>query len=134
MFVTAFYLILSPDNGLVQYVNAGHNLPILRRANGDLVELHKGGMALGWFEDNPLIQDSVAMETGDLLVLYTDGVTDACNANIEEYGLDRFKATLSTCGGLTTQQALARVRDSITEFAGDAVASDDITLVAIRRI
>ncbi|MBN1315507.1 MAG: SpoIIE family protein phosphatase [Anaerolineales bacterium] len=134
MFVTAFYLALSPDDGLVQYVNAGHNLPILRRANGELLELHKGGMALGWFDDNPLIQDCVEMEPGDLLVLYTDGVTDACNTNVEEYGIGRLKATLSACNGLSAQQALARIRNSVSDFAGDAVASDDITLVAIRRI
>lgn len=133
MFVTAFYLVLSPSSGRVQYVNAGHNLPILRRASGEIVQLKKGGMPLGWFDDNPLQQHEITMEAGDLLVLYTDGVTDACNRARDEFGLARLQECVARCGGLSAQDVLNTINRAVSQFAGSAAASDDITLVTIRR-
>ncbi len=133
MFVTAFYLVLSPSSGRVQYVNAGHNLPILRRASGEIIQLNKGGMPLGWFDDNPLQQHEVTLETGDLLVLYTDGVTDACNRAGDEFGLIRLEDCVARCGGLSAQQVVTTINRAVSQFAGTAAASDDITMVTIRR-
>ncbi len=133
MFVTAFYLLFSPNSGRVQYVNAGHNLPLLRRASGELVELEMGGMALGWFVENPLVERELILEPGDLLVLYTDGVTDACNLAKEEFGLQRLWNLVDTCGELGAQETLDCINRAVSRFVGDAPAADDITLVVIRR-
>jgi sigma-B regulation protein RsbU (phosphoserine phosphatase) len=133
MFVTAFYLVLSPSSGRVQYVNAGHNLPILRRAGGEMVQLYKGGMPLGWFDDNPLQQHEVTLEAGDLLVLYTDGVTDACNRAGDEFGMIRLQDCVARCGEISAVQVVNSINRAVSQFAGTAAASDDITMVTIRR-
>jgi sigma-B regulation protein RsbU (phosphoserine phosphatase) len=133
MFVTAFYLVLSPGSGTARYVNAGHNLPLLRRADGEIVELEKGGMALGWFDENPLVERQLTLESGDLLVLYTDGVTDACNREMIEFGKQRLWEVVAACDGLSASSALEQITRAVTEFAGGAAASDDITLVVVRR-
>jgi sigma-B regulation protein RsbU (phosphoserine phosphatase) len=133
MFVTAFYLLLSPENGRIRYVNAGHNLPLVVRAGGRIEELMKGGMALGWFDDNPLAEREVELERGDLLILYTDGVTEACNLHQEEFGLPRFRELLSTCHNAPAPAVVKRINRAVSEFAGEAVAADDITLVVLRR-
>jgi serine phosphatase RsbU (regulator of sigma subunit) len=134
MFVTAFYLVFSPNSGRVRYVNAGHNLPLLRRADGEIFELAKGGMALGWFEDNPLVEHELIMEPGDLLVLYTDGVTDACNLAGEEFGLHGLWNVVSSCGGESAQDVMNCINQAVARFAGGAAAFDDITLVTVRRM
>ena len=133
MFVTAFYLLFSPNSGRVRYVNAGHNLPLLRRASGEIVELEMGGMALGWFVENPLVERELILEPGDLLVLYTDGVTDACNVAQEEFGLQRLWNLVATCGELGAEETLDCINRAVSRFVGDAPAADDITLVVIRR-
>ena len=134
MFVTAFYLLFTPESGHVRYVNAGHNLPLLCRAGGQVEELKKGGMALGWFEENPLVERELTLETNDLLVLYTDGVTEACNVRQEEFGLQRLRDLVSTCRGHSAQDVLSRINEAVASFAGEAAAADDITLVVVRRI
>lgn len=133
MFVTAFYLVLSPGSGTVRYVNAGHNLPLLRRADGEIVELEKGGMALGWFEENPLVERQLTLESGDLLVLYTDGVTDACNREMTEFGKQRLWEVVAAGDGLSARSALEQITRAVSRFADGAAASDDITLVVVRR-
>jgi sigma-B regulation protein RsbU (phosphoserine phosphatase) len=133
MFVTAFYLLFSPNSGRVRYVNAGHNLPLLRRASGEIVELEMGGMALGWFVENPLVERELILEPGDLLLLYTDGVTDACNLAQEEFGLQRLRNLVATCGELGAQETLDCINGAVSRFVGDAPATDDITMVVIRR-
>ncbi len=133
MFVTAFYLLLSPDSGRIRYVNAGHNLPLVVRAGGRVEELKKGGMALGWFEENPLVERELALEKGDLLVLYTDGVTDACNVHLEEFGLQRLWKLVSGCHNTPAPEVLQRINTAVSNFAGEAAAADDITMVIMRR-
>jgi sigma-B regulation protein RsbU (phosphoserine phosphatase) len=133
MFVTAFYLLLTPNSGRVRYVNAGHNLPLLVRAGGRVEELKKGGMALGWFEENPLVERELTLESGDLLVLYTDGVTEACNIRQEEFGLRRLWKLVATCHNIPAPVVLKRINKAVSDFAGEAAAADDITLVVLRR-
>lgn len=134
MFVTAFYLLLDPRSGRVQYVNAGHNLPVMRRAQGEIVELNRGGMALGWFDDNPLREHELELESGDLLVLYTDGVTDACNEAMKAFGTGRLRSVVSACGGLSAQKALDRIEQAVAEHTDGAPPFDDIALVVVRRL
>jgi sigma-B regulation protein RsbU (phosphoserine phosphatase) len=133
MFVTAFYAVLSPGSGRIQYVNAGHNPPLLRRAAGDVEALSRGGMALGLHPDNRLTLGELELRVGDVLVLYTDGVTEAPNRQMEEFGLRRLMELLARCGGLDAAGWLQRILEAVRAFTGEAAAFDDITLVVIRR-
>jgi sigma-B regulation protein RsbU (phosphoserine phosphatase) len=133
MFVTAFYLELQPGSGQIEYVNAGHNLPLLRRADGTIEVLPRGGMALGVEADNPLVLRELTLGVGDLLVLYTDGVTDATNDRMEEFGTEQLTDIVAGCGGLTAVACLQRILAAVAEFAGGGAPFDDITLLVIRR-
>jgi serine phosphatase RsbU (regulator of sigma subunit) len=133
MFVTAFYAVLRPGSGRIEYVNAGHNPPLLRRADGSVEALSRGGMALGLYPDSQLALCELELEVGDLLVLYTDGVTDAPNRRMEEFGLRRLVELLAPCGGLGAAECLQRILEAVGEFTGETAAFDDIALVVIRR-
>jgi sigma-B regulation protein RsbU (phosphoserine phosphatase) len=133
MFVTAFYAVLSPGSGRIQYVNAGHNPPLVRRTAGGVEVLSKGGMALGLHPDNRLALGELGLEVGDLLVLYTDGVTEAPNRRMEEFGLRRLTELVAQCGGLDSAACVQRILEAVREFTGETAAFDDITLVVIRR-
>ena len=90
MFVTVFYAVLDPDLQELIYANAGHNPPLVRRANGGIETLGRTGMALGLTEEMALTDARLTLALGDALFLYTDGVTDALNSQGEHYGLARF--------------------------------------------
>ncbi len=132
MFVTVFYGILNTHTGEIEYVNAGHNPPYILTSTGlDKVEM-TGGTILGCMEDYDYQSKKVTLKPGDLLYLYTDGVTEAFNAREELYGEDRLEAFLQT---RLTDPIDRVVEDSfgeVTRFATGVPQSDDITLLAVR--
>lgn len=135
MFVTACYAILDPATGVVTYANAGHNRPLLARADGTVTELGDGGgdIALGVLVDVDYQERSVTLAPGDALVLYTDGVTDAVNAGDQWFGLERLTdvVTQAQAGGAT---ALTRaIVQTVQEFSAGAAPFDDLTLVVMSR-
>lgn len=135
MFVTAVYAMLWPESGHLLYTNAGHNRPLLLRAKDQSIELlPKGGMALGVMAQTPLEDHEIILEPGDCLVLYTDGVTECFSPDNEAYGDERLLATLQTCVGVDVEEVLNRIEDSLADFRGSAPVSDDMTLLAIRRL
>jgi serine phosphatase RsbU (regulator of sigma subunit) len=79
------------------------------------------------------VERELILEPGDLLLLYTDGVTDACNLAQEEFGLQRLRNLVATCGELGAQETLDCINGAVSRFVGDAPATDDITMVVIRR-
>ena len=134
MFVTLFYAQLDPATGELVYVNAGHNPPLLLRAeSGELVELTRTGMVLGLFDSVRYEQRSVPMGSGDLLLLYTDGVTDALDAQGREFGFERLQQMVLDHCHATAAELTAALDRALTEFAG-AAHYDDITVVAARRL
>jgi phosphoserine phosphatase RsbU/P len=93
-FVTCFYGLADTRRGVLHFTNAGHNPPLLVRSNGDLLRLETGGRVLGAFADSTYRQGEVALRSGDRLLLFTDGVTEVCNASGEEFGETRLRELL----------------------------------------
>ena len=91
-------------------------------------------MPLGWFDDNPLVEHELELAPGDLLVLYTDGITEACNRAMEEFGMDRLQAAVGGCDDRTAAGCLACITGRVDSFTDGAPASDDMTLIVVRRV
>ena len=134
MFVTMFYGIYNIRTGEVTYANAGHNPPYLVRADGsvEMLPLSKDIVA-GAFDDFQYSQESLQLEPGDTLLLYTDGVTEAINTEDKEYGEGRLEKQLAQCSNLSCQEIIDKVKEDVKAFAGEAEQSDDITLFALKR-
>ncbi|MFC2047541.1 SpoIIE family protein phosphatase [Chloroflexota bacterium] len=131
MFVTVFYGILDTANGTLTYCNAGHNPPYLLKAQNDkaVQELHNTGMVLGAVEDVTLKRETVQLAAGDMLLLYTDGVTEAQNLQQELFGEKRLMETLQANRKRPAKDIQDSVLAEVQKFVGDAPQFDDITLV-----
>jgi sigma-B regulation protein RsbU (phosphoserine phosphatase) len=132
-FITGFFGVLDSSDGSFHYVNAGHNPPYLFSGSG-IQSLDAGGLILGVMPTTiPYESGSAKMEPGDLLVLYTDGVSEALNNEREEYGEERLHALFADHYSIPAVDALARARADLLAFVCGAQQSDDITLVTVRR-
>lgn len=133
MFVTLFYCTLDKETGEVSYVNAGHNPPLhYSQKENRLRPLLPTGMAMGVMPDLSYSVGHLTLDTGDVLVLYTDGVTEAFNQNDEEFGEGRLMDAVCASRGMSAREILDTIFRRVTEFTGDAMQSDDITLVIVR--
>ena len=135
MFVTTFYAAFESSTGQLTYVNAGHPLPLLVRADGSASYLPgTAGLALGVMEGTDFNHASVTLQTGDLLLMFTDGVTEAMNIQSEEYGTQRLLELFNKPGQPPPrpQFAVELMLLSVDAFAGDAEQSDDITCIALQ--
>ena len=134
MFVTLLYAVFNPSNGLLTYSNGGHNPPVIIHPDGGSTLLPATeGIALGVAPDYEYDESSVTLSPGDTLVLYTDGVTEAMNAEGEEFGLDRLCRVLSESPSGNAKDTNAIIFDAVREFAGETPQSDDITCLTFRR-
>ena len=135
MFVTAFYLALGEDGG-IEFVNAGHNPPLLVRANGETEwlaqEVH--GPVLGVLPDVAWRQETARLAPGDTLVLYTDGITEAINADMDAFGEERLVETVQAYHTAPVRDLSARIVEAVNDFAAGQPQFDDMTLVVLRRI
>jgi len=132
MFVTLFYGIISQNHTLM-YVNAGHNPPILcHTADGSFTELEATGIAVGAIEDAEYSSQEVTLAPGDVLVLYTDGITEAENADHDMFGEDRLRAVIGRSRSLSARDIIAAILIDVHAFAGDYPQSDDITLMVVK--
>ncbi len=132
LFVTTFYGILSLDSGVLDYTIAGHNPPMLVNFEmKKVVQLDKGGIALGALPNIKLDDQKLILNPGDCLVLYTDGVTEAFNAQDQMYGEKRLKAALSQSVGKQARFVLELLEKDLELFRGDSPLSDDTTILAI---
>ncbi|MBI5959344.1 MAG: SpoIIE family protein phosphatase [Chloroflexi bacterium] len=132
MFVTVYYSLLRPGGQIVG-VNAGHNRPLLYRIRTKTHEfLPRGGRPLGWFEDLPVKPLSYQLEPGDVLVYYTDGLTEAENIRREPFGEDRLVEVVRTFAARPAEDILKAITTALETFMGDAPPFDDTTLVVIR--
>jgi sigma-B regulation protein RsbU (phosphoserine phosphatase) len=133
--VTLFCARLDPASALLTYVNAGHNPPLLwRSGSAELRELTRTGMVLGVDETTPYEEGSTTLEPGDVLLLYTDGVTDAIDLSEQQFGLERMRAAFTGKPGASATAILSRITLAIERFAGAADAFDDITLLVAKRV
>jgi len=135
MFVTLFYAILDARTMTLNYVNAGHNPPLLLQGTSSSVRLLKAkGIALGVIDEIDLQSVKVDLKPGDVLVLYTDGVTEAINASDEEFGEERLLQVIAENRTRPAQEILDRVLAAITAHAGNQPQFDDITLMVLRAV
>jgi len=134
MFVTLIYALFNPETGLLTYSIAGHDPPMLVRADGSVTELPlTKGIALGIAADVVYTQESVTLEPGDTVVLFTDGVTEAMNADNQQFGLGRLTEVFEGKPPENATAANEAVFEYVRNFAGDAPQSDDITCLTLRR-
>jgi len=129
-FVTFFYGVIDTDRRTLQYTNAGHNFPILVRADGSIERLGTGGLVLGVNADARYAQDSVALRSGDRLVLFTDGITEAERSDGTDFGDDRLVETVRALRGDSPRRMVDAIVHRVCEFTG-GVFRDDATLLAI---
>ena len=132
LFVTMFYMVLDPKAHLVRYASGGHGLALLVR-EGEIIDLRSRGMALGILPKITIEEHWRQLQPHDVIILYTDGVTDAVNADMEEYGKERFYARIRALWGRSAAEMAAGIHEDVRAWKGDAPRYDDCTLVIIRR-
>ena len=131
LFLTVFCARFDPATGLLEYANGGHNPPLVRRSSGGHVELDADGAAVGILRDVEFEPGALALDVGDTLLLYTDGVTEAIGPDGEQFGEERLRATF---GDLRPQELVDTLYSASRAHAGVGSAQgDDVTLVAVRR-
>ncbi|SHK31852.1 sigma-B regulation protein RsbU (phosphoserine phosphatase) [Selenomonas ruminantium] len=133
MFVTVFIAQLNLVTGELIYVNGGHNPPLVQE-NGRFRYLQhkKKHMMLGVNEDGLYVSHSLVLQPGDMIFLYTDGVTEAMNEEEDMYSEERLQATLNAQGEKNVKEILAAVRQDVGVYAGAAEQSDDITMLGLK--
>ena len=133
-FITFFFSLLDPTTGELRFANAGHNPPILMRASGREKMLEGGGPVLGILPVAPYSEDTAQLETGDMLVLYSDGVTEATNHNFDEFGEERLIEVLKEHRQQPASVIVQAVTKALADFTAGAPQADDITLAVAKRI
>ncbi len=132
MFVTAWLGVLELSTGHLSYVNAGHNPPLLRRAGGGYDYLRtRSGFVLAGVEETRYRSCSLELAPGDALFLYTDGVTEATDAEKQLYGEERLATALNSHKDYAPKELLSAVRDDVEAFVGQAPQFDDITVLSL---
>jgi sigma-B regulation protein RsbU (phosphoserine phosphatase) len=135
LFLSAFYAILDLASGQMSYANAGHNPPLWYQAStGQIETLDAEGIVLAVLEDIALEQESVHIAHGDVLVFYTDGVTETMNGSLKEFGLERLVAALGEHAQLDATAILDAIVGEVNEFSRGVDQSDDFTLFVVKRL
>lgn len=132
-FITAFIFVVDPDTGKVQFTNAGHNPGLLVRADGTVEKLLSHGMPLAMLPGNAYQKEQRLLHDGDMLFLYTDGITEAASPDGEDFDLPRVEAFVSANRALPLQEMEHRLMDELEAFTHHAPATDDRTVVIVRR-
>jgi serine phosphatase RsbU (regulator of sigma subunit) len=132
-YVTAFVCALDPKSGRLSYTNAGHNAGLLVRADGSLQLLEANGVPIGLFPDVTYERAEVTLGPGDLVLLYTDGITEAANPKGDEFGLDRLQAVVRRHAREPLIALAVAIETAVEVFADGTPFGDDRTLVMLRR-
>jgi sigma-B regulation protein RsbU (phosphoserine phosphatase) len=134
-FISFFIGVLDPHSDQITYVNAGHNPPLLVHCNGAVERLEGGGLLLGILAAAQYEQRTCHLEQGDVVVLFSDGVTEASRPDVdEEFGEDRLAATLAELSCESAKSIIEAINQRVHDFTGGAPPADDITLVVARRV
>jgi serine phosphatase RsbU (regulator of sigma subunit) len=132
-FVTVLYGILDLETGDFSYARAGHEPPLILHTNGTVERIpHSSGMALGLWETVKLDERSIKLMPGDVLLLYTDGMTDCRDPQGEAFGLDRIKETFSKFANYNAQQICDHLLETLKTYQDGAKQDDDVTLVTVQ--
>ena len=134
MFITAFFGIINLKNGEFRYCNAGHNVPYLCNAKGEVRELSMNpGFVLAGLKNFKYQTEEMVLEPGEKLVLYTDGVTEAINPAVEMYTEERLIQVLQESAKETVKEVVEKINASVDAFADTAEQFDDITILVVER-
>jgi len=133
MFVTVFCAILDTDTGQLACANAGHLPPVIQQVDGTTTcHSFSPGFVLGPMPDISYKTELITLQPGELFLLYTDGVNEAVNHDLEEYGEHRLITCIKGCPAGSPEQIIQALRDEVESFANGAPQSDDITMLAVR--
>ncbi len=132
-YATALFVLYDPPTGACEYVNCGHSEGILLRADGTVKMLKTTGMPIGLFPDRSYESRRFTLASGDRLMLYSDGVTDACTTGGEDFGVERAIACLRAAGTQAPDEIEQHLFDAIDNFAAGAPQFDDITVLILER-
>ncbi len=132
-FVTLFIAELEPATGMLSYVNAGHNPPLVARANGDIEQLDSSGFPLGMLDIATYELGQMKLDLGEALVIYSDGVNETVNPRDEEFGMERLTHAVRSNLQKTASGLRDKIEAALSTFAEGADAPDDITLVIVKR-
>ena len=139
-FATFFYAQLHPEKDQITSINAGHNYPLVIRHAGGCDELEKGGVMLGMFPNDVLSQiaeyeqETTQLRSGDVVLFYTDGVTETVNTDGELYEEERLEAIATRVKGESVDQICQAIYDDVIEFQGEAEQFDDLTLMVLKKV
>ncbi len=131
-FTTAFLAEYDADRRVFNYINAGHNTPILRRSNGAIERLDVGGLPIGIQPEAKYESASVALAPGDWLIIFTDGLVEAENTRQEEYGETRLLSTIAAGAATAPAEMLNRLMAELDLFVGATPQHDDVTCLLVR--
>jgi sigma-B regulation protein RsbU (phosphoserine phosphatase) len=131
-FITFFWAVIENDKKQITYVNAGHNHPLLIRS-GEIIKLDKGGMILGVMKTViPYISETIQLQKDDVIVLFTDGVSEAMNKKGEEFSDEKLESLAVNLSNLEAKEIISSIKEEVQAFASGAVQSDDITLMVLK--
>jgi serine phosphatase RsbU (regulator of sigma subunit) len=133
-FISLFFCILDGETGDLTFCNAGHNPPLIIRANGAWEQLRGGGPVVGILPTIEYREYRLKLEEGDTLVIYSDGVTEAENQRHDEFEVDGLVRAVTASRNLPAPEIIAEVNRAVADFTAGAPQSDDITLVVARRV
>ncbi|MEK7331237.1 MAG: PP2C family protein-serine/threonine phosphatase, partial [Candidatus Eisenbacteria bacterium] len=131
-FVTAFYGVLDHKNRVLIFSNAGHNPPVLFRSEGRIEYLEEGGVALGVLPEAHYEERPIALRPGDVLLFFTDGVSEAESPTGEHFGQQRIERVVAAHTGRGAAEIMAALIATVQEWAGERGQSDDLTLVVLK--
>jgi serine phosphatase RsbU (regulator of sigma subunit) len=132
-FLTLFYAELDPETGTLAYSNGGHNPPMMVRQNGDVERLDTGGLPIGMMQGVAYEQAIVTFEPGDVLVIYSDGITESVNEREEEFEEERLIEVVKNNTGRSASGIRDRIDEALSRFVGTTAPVDDMTLMIIKR-
>jgi sigma-B regulation protein RsbU (phosphoserine phosphatase) len=131
-FATFFFGVYRRGEGELRFCNGGHNPPFILRADGSVDALAEGGTILGFLEDAPYVERSAFVGEGDLVVFYTDGVTEEARDDDEQFGEERLVETVRRNRARSAREIVAAVEEEVARFAGRDRFADDFTLIVLR--
>ena len=131
-FVTLFYAVLNPTTGSLTYCNAGHERPFLLKADGTIMRLNVGGIVLGILEDFPFEEDRVSFEPGEILAVFSDGISEAVDKHDEQFGERGVEATLREHASASAHEICDALVGAVRRHVGSCPQADDITVVVLR--
>lgn len=130
-YATLFYGVFDTRSRTLQYVNAGHNPPIVIRRDGSILWLETGGVPVGMFPAYVYAEGAVQLEPGDVVVAYTDGVIEALNSSGEEWGVEGLRRSILKCQGRNAEDMVNAIFEAMEEYA-DRCQVDDATVAVLR--